>query len=41
MNPNFSSTLMIVSFGLAIFFAVATVVYLVWSFYKINFEDSE
>lgn len=41
MNPTFSSTLMIVSFGLAIFFAVATVAYLVWSFYRINYEDSE
>lgn len=37
LNPDFSSVFHIVSFGLAIFFALLTLVMMIWTFYKINF----
>lgn len=39
LNPNFSSTFNIVSFGLAVFFAVFSTIVIIWSFKRINFDD--
>lgn len=37
LNPNFDNLYTIVSFGLAIFFALLTILMMMWTFYKINF----
>lgn len=39
LNPDFSSTFGIISFALAIFFALLTAFVMMWCFYRINFED--
>lgn len=37
LNPNFTTTFNIITFVLAIFFALITTIIVIWSFYRINF----
>lgn len=36
LNPNFTSTINIVSFVIAIFFAIFCTIVIIWCFYRIN-----